>query len=396
MSEILLRLCWNDSGWQRPANTCRHEGGFPNYCGFGHEEWNFRKDQAIDGYIYGHMGPIPERISKTGNPFKIGFWAYDKDTKKKLLAGLYLEAEPSGLDDPQTCDYIDKEFQRRGIYDSRADELFGISTYYTNKMCLGQRKRKIKQTHYTHEDAYKIVRDSVLEGEVRIKCKQEKVILFDEFIELPDEIWSSITNTMKPLHLYFYKPYYIEDQDFLETLLKNGVQPSGLKPSTTKRRPASKSKPSGKRIISIQEKYPRVSPKTERIIEPLHSKLVFEFATWLKKEFTIITKAEKGYIDLQFSHRGVTYMVEAKIIYGTSPKYGIREALGQIFEYNFYDSYIEKERWIILINKPPEPEDILYVETLVKRWGFPLILSWKDGKAFQFNKDTKRELQSSS
>ena len=65
------------------------------------------KDQAVNDYIYGHMGPIPDIINKTGEPFRIGFWAYDVKTKKKLLAGLYLEAEPSGLDNLQIRDNID-------------------------------------------------------------------------------------------------------------------------------------------------------------------------------------------------------------------------------------------------------------------------------------------------
>jgi len=386
-----LRLCWNDSGWQRPANTCRHEGGFPRYCGFGHEEWNFRKDHAIDGYIYGHTFPIPEKITKTGKPFKIGFWAYDKKTQKKLLAGLYLEAEPSGLDDPQTRDYIDKEFQRRGIYDSRADELFGISAYYTNSMCLDQGKKKTKLTHYSYEDVQQIVRDSVLRGYLRIKCKQEKVILFNEFIELPDEIWSSVTNAMKPLHSYFYTPYYIEDEDFLSTLLK--LEKKSTTPARDRKKPTSKAKPSGRKIISIQEKYPRVSPRIERIIEPLHSKLVSDYATWLKKELNIIAEAEKEYMDLQFSHGGKTYMVEAKIVYGTSPRLSIREALGQILEYNYYDPNSEKDRWIVLLNEPPHPKDKLFVDALVKRRRFPISLSWRDDKAFRFCDDTERELR---
>ncbi len=319
-----------------------------------------------------------------------------------------METEPSGLDNPKMRDYIDKEFQSRGIYDSRADELFGVIEYYTNKMCVSPRKRKIKLIYYTHEDAYQIVRDSVLKGYLRIKCKQDKAILFDEFIELPDEIWSSVTNSMKPLHSYFYSPYYIEDQNFLPDLLSDldiklpfrriSTKPakSPLKSSAGRRSSSSRAKPSGRRIISIQEKYSRISPKAERIIEPLHSKLVFQFATWLKKKFNIIAKAEKEYIDLQFSHGERTYIIEAKIIYGTSPRYSIREALGQIFDYNYYDSNVEKDRWIILLNDSPKSEDKLFVDALVKRWGFPITLSWKDDKGFQFNDDTERELQSYS
>jgi hypothetical protein len=261
-------------------------------------------------------------------------------------------------------------------------------------MCLDQGKKKIKLTHYAFDDVYQIVKDSVLRGYLRIKCKQDKVILFDEFVELPDEIWSSATNAMKPLHLYFYNPYYIEDQDFLSNLLKLGKK--GMTPAKDRTRFTGRAKPSGRKIISIQEKYPRVSPRVERIINPLHSKLVAEFAKWLKKEFNIIAEAEKEYMDLQFSHSGKTYMAEAKIIYGTSPRISIREALGQILEYNYYDPNSNKDRWIILLNEPPQPKDRMFVDALVKMWRFPLTLSWKDGKTFLFSDDTERELHSSN
>jgi hypothetical protein len=51
---ILWRVCWNDCGWQKPSGGFK-EPGYPADHGFGHEEWNFRLEDAIGGRVYGYI-----------------------------------------------------------------------------------------------------------------------------------------------------------------------------------------------------------------------------------------------------------------------------------------------------------------------------------------------------
>ncbi len=396
MYEMLIRLCWNEFGWERPSDSCRHEEGFPKNCGFGHEEWNLRTDQSVDGYIYGHMGPIPRKLLDSGEPFRIGFWAIDRETKKKLLAGLYLEAEPSKLDDKKKGNYVDQVFLENGYYDVRADELYGLGTYYTNQDCIGGRDRKITQKQYTYENSYKIVRELVTKSSLGIKCHKDKVIKLDEYLELPDKIWSTSRGSMKSLHSYFYNPYYIEDSKFFPSLLTTvginldvtgHISTSPIDRKSKRKKPVrkdrSRAKPSGKSILSIQEKYIRTTTRSAKIIEPKHSKLVFDFSEWLKKQYKIESIAEGRFIDLQFIHKDMSYLVEAKVIHGSSPKYSIREALGQVLEYNFYDEKSEMDRWIILLNNSPDNKDKEFITRLVEKFHIPLYLAWRDKKDFK-------------
>lgn len=88
-------------------------------------------------------------------------------------------------------------------------------------------------------------------------------------------------------------------------------------------------------------------------------------------------------IDVTFSCSGKSHLAELKICYGANTRHAIREALGQIFEYNYYPPYDETQSWWLVLDHIPSANDCEYISTLRQRYDFPLIISWPEGTEFK-------------
>ncbi len=98
------------------------------------------------------------------------------------------------------------------------------------------------------------------------------------------------------------------------------------------------------------------------VILPRHRRLSRKFAKWLANKGCDGIKVERDQIDVSFRNKGVTYMVEIKIIYKVSTKHAIREAIGQVLEYNYYEKRKPADNWIILIDSEPTDDNIRYLK----------------------------------
>jgi hypothetical protein len=72
------------------------------------------------------------------------------------------------------------------------------------------------------------------------------------------------------------------------------------------------------------------------------------------------------------------------VCHGLSPRSAIREALGQIIEYNLYGDETHADEWWIVIDEQPGPDDERYVMLLRRKYALPLFLVCpaKNGAAF--------------
>lgn len=101
------------------------EGGYVSTVGFGHEEWNFQFEDAVDGEVYGYLYYIPAAgiVREANGEFEIGFWGLEPRTRERLLVGIYSDAR---LSSPEDSRKIYRELTRRGIYDRRIDEVTDV------------------------------------------------------------------------------------------------------------------------------------------------------------------------------------------------------------------------------------------------------------------------------
>jgi hypothetical protein len=84
VANILIRTCWNTNHYQAPAGVGHLAETQINYVsneGYGVEEWNFNKDELVDGFLYGYIRPdFKSLVGKTHN-----IYFYTKDPSGNLF-----------------------------------------------------------------------------------------------------------------------------------------------------------------------------------------------------------------------------------------------------------------------------------------------------------------------
>ncbi len=134
----------------------------------------------------------------------------------------------------------------------------------------------------------------------------------------------------------------------------------------------------------LETAYPGATPATIRLILPKHLILSKIFRSWLVKQHSIRGKPELRQIDLQFKIGQKPAMAEFKIAYDGNTKAAVREALGQILEYNHYPPREAKQEWFLVLDQKPSITDRVFVESLRANWGCPIYLGWKRTAGFDF------------
>jgi hypothetical protein len=345
MLTILNRMCWNTRNWRLPTNTSG-DGGYSREMGFGHEEWNFQVEDAVDGFVYGYLYYRPARktVVEAGGHFRIGFWIIHPDTRERLLVGTYDVATL-----PTEEDYIgvDDAFSRRGVYERRAQELSSAVS------------------SISFEEAYNQVTGAVREHWLSFKCPVEGVHHLAEYVPVREIVKS------RTLGMYFTRPTFI---------------PSSELPSVPRcSAPASKGELDLPRSSAlVEDAYYRESPQYLRLIIRRHNKLSNEFAAWLRESGYSKVVQEQNYVDVAFDKDGELYRAELKTCYGVSSTRAIREGLGQLLEYNYYPGRNSADRWVIILDEQATTDDISYVYKLRQGLNLPLCLGWRKGEGFVF------------
>lgn len=346
MLQMLFRMTWNSRGWRIPtANSA--DGGYPSETGFGHEEWNFQVEDAIDGYVYGYLyyvNPSEDAMQKSGGVFDIGFWAMHPDTREKLLVGAY-KAATLVPDDEMKKVY--KKFKDLGIIQRRAEELVAVVPNMTLNKAIQE------------------VTDAVRKPYIKWRCPVDKVIVYEQMIELPPVI------NGKNIGKHFTKPTFVDYTAILPA--------SSTKPRKTAG--AKGSEAAGRTTPLAEDAYYRESAANLRIIIPRHNKLSNLFSDWLKNAGVREVHQEKGHVDVSFEHQNKSHLAELKICYGVGTTKAIREAMGQLFEYNYHSGKSPMDVWIIVLDEKPSTADVTFIEEITKTHKLPIHLGWKASEA---------------
>ena len=122
-----------------------------------------------------------------------------------------------------------------------------------------------------------------------------------------------------------------------------------------------------------------------RVITPLHNQLAERFAAWLRTAGYQDIEHERDHVDVRFRSKDRSYCAELKVCHGFSTRAAIREALGQITEYNLYDEdELPADEWWIVLDEEPGAADLRYATRLRREFGLPLFLVFpvRGGAAF--------------
>lgn len=126
-----------------------------------------------------------------------------------------------------------------------------------------------------------------------------------------------------------------------------------------------------------EDAYYREIPARLKFIIPRHRKLSNDFRTWLKEEFQVDAVQEQAYIDILFSLKKETVLAELKTCFGVGTTKSIREALGQLLEYNHYPGRKPTDAWLIVLDDVPSDDDRDFIDCLRKDRLLPVTVGWQ-------------------
>lgn len=135
----------------------------------------------------------------------------------------------------------------------------------------------------------------------------------------------------------------------------------------------------------VEDAYYRESPNRLKVIVPLHNKLSNDFCRWLKKEHKLVAAQEQHRVDIRFAVKSLTVLAELKICFGVGTTRSIREALGQLLEYNHYPQREVADEWLIVLDDAPSESDRRYINVLREKRSLPITLAWRSNTGFVFH-----------
>jgi hypothetical protein len=148
---------------------------------------------------------------------------------------------------------------------------------------------------------------------------------------------------------------------------------------------ATSTMPTARDELLRTESYVRATVAAMKVITPRHNQLSNAFRKWLAATHRITASQEQAQIDVRFVRGDETVLAELKVCQGGTTRHAIREALGQLFEYNYYPSRAAAHLWMIVLDMEPSVTDRAYVATLREALQIPLWLAWQNPRGFAFH-----------
>ncbi|WP_422000664.1 hypothetical protein [Reyranella sp.] len=341
METILQRIVWNTRGWRMPSGAT-DEGGFPSETGFGHEEWNFQREDAFRGEIFGYTysTPAAHRTAAANGQFRIVFFTIHPTSKERLVAGIYHAAR---LIPEATYAPLLDHFSAAGILERRALELEQIVDRVRGQTPLSE------------------IKDSIAKRYLAVSCPVQDVETLSQLIPLEQIAGQQSVGARFRRFTYLKEAY-------------PGIFQS----------PNPECFSSANWTPLAEDAYYREAPALRRVIIPRHKRLSNAFCKWLHHRHNLHAQQERDRVDVRFNMGDDTVLAEIKICYGVGTTKAIREALGQLLEYNHYPLRRPSRRWMIVLDEEPSTDDKRFVDLLGEHWQLPLSIAWREGQEFSF------------
>ncbi len=353
----IARITWNKNGWIMPSGRSgksdhleSHEGKY----GYGHEEWLFDLSKIIDGYHYGFLEPIRKQQKAYLNKFyTVWLYTIDGETKKRFHVGQIL-----------SCEVIDSDLAN------------AVKDSYKSNGWLSEMEQQIIESganskgfsNYAGVDLF------------NIRFKPQNLMIENEYTELPKghEIYSQSRYSFAG-----YKENFSSDGITSNTKLKFYSNP----------------------IIEGEEQDDAVITKTH-VREPraveityLHDKLSKSLTRYLSAIYGTekVTREHIlgdtfNRIDIVVNDSDELILFEIKTY--ASAKTSVREAIGQLFEYNYYPENINAKQMVIVT--PPNQfssEIAKYISYLRSTFAIPMYYAtfdWEENLLTGWRPDSKK------
>lgn len=313
----IARLCWNNNMWQSPSGPegkSSNKDTYENRNGYGFEEWLFDTTPLIEGYHYGYIRAAGKQAYQ-GDVFDVGLYAKNSLDGKKYWLGEISKLEVISVEQRE---YAYEVYKEKGWFDEMNLDLDSI---------------------------YATGRDDFLDAKniFNVRYKPEYLNLLDE----PDANRAELAGINGQRYSVFLRAN-IELGELAGTKnhfeFKPGHKTKGEKASSVK---ASKSRKMRKRHNMIQSK------SYEQLID-LYGK---------ENVGTEQTMSNGLFVDLVVREKDDNYKFY-EIKTDATARLNIRQAVGQLLEYSFWNSNINVREMIIVAPAKPTLNDEQYLEKL--------------------------------
>lgn len=318
MDTYAARLCWNSKRWTRPTGEAAREE-HDTYCaanGFGHEEWLFNMARLVDGWKYGFLQPVNKSRGRIeGEKIRVRLYSISRE-KGWLYVG---EIETCEVLDHDKAEAARAEFEERSWWDEMRDDVVRVGGDVAG----------------ITED------DPTLLFNVRFKPKH--ALLYPQAVQVGE---NDAVRKLKRYTLVNLKRTSPEVEKDWATRV--GTTNAEAKP------------PQKRRGV------------TPRLVNDEHSGIKAELFDLLAKmhgESSVVM--EEDFVDLTLRTNGRLVLVEVKT--DSSPRYAVREALGQLLEYDYRRERNGEKATELVVVGPCEADkrDRAYFEHLQKKWKLP-------------------------
>ena len=319
--EKIARICWNSNGWKRPSGSVgksRLAGTYENEVGFGHEEWLLDDSKILpDGYHYAFLEPMNVASGKhIGAVYDIHLFAITPRKQRVYIGCLH--------------------------------------------NCVGVSRQESKQVYayYKKQGWIKEMREDIIYAGGKVKDMTPEWMFNVKFKFSEAEINYPNPPILKAGTLASRYNLMDKKVDFeFELDEDNNVQ-----------------------VLDTSDIY-RVTQSGEIVIDPMHKKIQNAIAQLLKDDYVHLYLEDplNGGQGQKIDMKGLLKNSDEWHYYEIktdSAKQSIREALGQILEYDHYPSTTRAAKLFIVGPEKPDESDCKYMQLLREKYGSPVWFRW--------------------
>lgn len=311
METYLARITWNEHEWRRPSGPIRRgeHGTYVAKHGFGHEEWLNRPEWRIGGWCHAFIeGVQRSRARLEGSTINLRLFAISP-SKARLMVGEIRNAQVL------TQDQSGSAFRK-----------------YRARRWFREMQREVADVG---------LKAGVLSGmDFNVRFRAADLKLFDPPVDGPAGLVR-----LSRFRLYLTTP---------QTLAQWKAR--------AKRAPLTKDKPTSTMMRTM---------KAARQIELVENQMENELAALLRASLgSNRVQRQANFVDLSVQEGRRRTIIEIKS--ATVARRAIREALGQLLDYAFFEAPKAVRRLIVVGRGPLLPRDRTYLATLTKRFRLPI------------------------
>lgn len=311
METYLTRITWNEHEWRRPSGPIRRreQGTYVAKHGFGHEEWLNRPAWRVGGWCYAFIeGVQRSRDRLEGSTINLRLFAISP-SKTRLMVGEIHNAQVLTWDQSASAF---KRFRARGWFREMQREITAVG-----------------------------LKAKVLRGmDLNVRFQAADLKLFEPPVAGPAGL----------MRLNRFRLYQAKGQTLAQWKAR------------AKRAPLLTDKPTS----TIGR-----TTKATRKIDLIENQMENELAALLRDHFGADqVKRQANFVDLSVQQGKRRSIIEIK-----SPpvaRRAIREALGQLLDYAFFEAPEAACELVVVGRGPLLPRDKRYLATLTKRFRLPI------------------------